>query len=139
MNRTNHLTRPVGRRRPPRFETLGRTAFLGVFRKIIFWNYGRTSWQYDVLAVLILAFVFLTPPAWFSTGKPNGPLAHQNGVLRTTRKLFIRPENLPAHPGTQDFERQAQTEVGRSGVKVTRVQTLRGEGGQVAAYEVDIE
>jgi len=112
---------------------------LGVFRKILFWSYGRTSWQYDVLAVLILAFVFLTPPSWFSTGEPNGPPAHQSAVLRTTRKLFIRPENLPANPGTYDFERQAQTEAGRSDVKVTRVQALRGEGGQVAAYEVDIE
>lgn len=113
--------------------------FLGVVKKILFWSYGRTSWQYDVLAVLILAFVFLTPPAWFSTGEPNGPLGHQSGVLRTTRKLFIRPENLPANPGTHDFERQAQTEAGRSDVRVKRVQTLRGEGGQVAAYEVDIE
>jgi len=112
---------------------------LGVFRKILFWSYGRTSWQYDVLAVLILAFVFLTPPAWFSTGKPNGPLGHQSGVLRTTRKLFIRPENLPANPGANDFERQAQTEAGRSDVKVKRVQTLRDGDGRVAAYEVDIE
>ena len=112
---------------------------MGVFRKILFWSYGRTSWQYDVLAVLILAFVFLTPPEWFSTGEPNGPPAHQSAVLRTTRKLFIRPENLPANPGTHDFERRAQIEAGRSDVKVKRVQTLRAEGGHVAAYEVDLE
>ena len=112
---------------------------MGVFRKILFWSYGRTSWQYDVLAVLILAFVFLTPPAWFSTGEPKGPLGHQSGVLRTTRKLFIRPENLPANPGANDFERQAREATGRSDVRVKRVQPLRGEGGQLAAYEVDIE
>jgi hypothetical protein len=105
----------------------------------MFWSYGRTSWQYDVLAVLILAFVFLTPPAWFSTGEPNGPLGHQNAVLRTTRKLFIRPENLPANPGANDFERQAQTEAGLRDVKVTRVQLLRDADGRLAAYEVDIE
>lgn len=112
---------------------------MGVFRKILFWSYGRTSWQYDVLAALILAFVFLTPPAWFLTSEPNGTLTHQSGVLRTTRKLFIRPENLPANPDANDFERQAQTEAGRSDVKVKMVRILRDEGGQVAAYEVDIE
>ncbi len=112
---------------------------MGIFRKIFFWSYGRTSWQYDVLAALILAFIFLTPPAWFSTGEPNGLAGHQSGVLRMTRKLFIRPENLPANPGTHDFERQAQTEAGRSDVKVTRVQTLRDVDGRLAAYEVDIE
>jgi hypothetical protein len=112
---------------------------LGVFRKILLWNYGRTSWQYDVLSVAILAFVFLTPPAWFSTGKPNGPAAHQSDALKTTRRLFMRPENLPANPGTNDFERQAREATGRSDVRVKGVQALRGEGGRVAAYEVDIE
>jgi hypothetical protein len=112
---------------------------LGVFRKILFWSYGRTTWQYDVLSVLILAFVFLTPPWWFSTGKPAAPLGHQSTVLTTTRRLFIRPENLPANPGTQDFERQAREATGRSGVRVTRVQTLRDGAGRLAAYEVDIE
>ena len=92
-----------------------------------------------MLSVLILAFVFLTPPAWFSTGKPNGPPGHQSDALTTTRRLFMRPENLPANPGTNDFERQAQQATGRSDVRVKRVRPLRGEGGQVAAYEVDIE
>ena len=35
------------------------------FRQIFFWNYPRGSWQYDVLAVAILAFIFLTPNVWF--------------------------------------------------------------------------
>src|SRR6185436_16150760 len=34
-------------------------------KKIVFWNYPRTSWQWDVLCVLILAFIFLTPKSWF--------------------------------------------------------------------------
>ena len=34
-------------------------------KKIAFWNYSRTSWQWDVLCVLILVFIFLTPKSWF--------------------------------------------------------------------------
>src|SRR2546428_12805740 len=39
-------------------------------RKIVFWNYSRTSWQWDVLCVLILAFIFLTPKSWFASNPP---------------------------------------------------------------------
>ncbi|MFQ3591475.1 MAG: hypothetical protein SNJ67_14410 [Chloracidobacterium sp.] len=39
-----------------------------LFRAIkaaVLWNYERNSWQYDVLCVLILAFIFLIPSSWF--------------------------------------------------------------------------
>lgn len=34
-------------------------------RNIINWSYERGTWQYDVLCLLIIAFIFLTPKAWF--------------------------------------------------------------------------
>ena len=111
---------------------------LGVFKKILFWSYGRTSWQYDVLSVAILAFVFLTPPGWFQTGEPKAFSGHQNSVL-TARRLLVTPENLPANPGTEDFERHFSRELKRSGVRVKGWQALRDAGGRIAAYEVDIE
>ncbi|HKQ07121.1 MAG TPA: hypothetical protein VJ464_18480 [Blastocatellia bacterium] len=30
-------------------------------KKTLFWSYERGSWQYDLMCVLILAFVFLAP------------------------------------------------------------------------------
>jgi len=35
-------------------------------KKIINWNYERASWQWDLLCVLIMGFIFLTPKAWFN-------------------------------------------------------------------------
>lgn len=35
------------------------------FKRFIFWDYRRAGWQYDVMVGLILAFIFLTPRAWF--------------------------------------------------------------------------
>ena len=32
----------------------------------LFWTYGRTTRQYDVLCGLILCFIFLTPPIMFN-------------------------------------------------------------------------
>ena len=35
-------------------------------RGIINWKYERASWQWDLLCVLIMAFIFLTPKEWFN-------------------------------------------------------------------------
>ena len=44
----------------------------GVWEKIklvvarsVFWSYERATWQYDLMVLAILAFIFLTPPSWF--------------------------------------------------------------------------
>ena len=29
-----------------------------------FWTYERATWQYDLMVIAILAFVWLTPPDW---------------------------------------------------------------------------
>jgi len=34
-------------------------------KNFIQWNYERGCWQYDVFCLLIIAFIFLTPKAWF--------------------------------------------------------------------------
>jgi hypothetical protein len=40
-------------------------------KKILFWSYDRGTWQYDILCVLILAFIFFSPNALFRTSKPR--------------------------------------------------------------------
>ena len=34
-------------------------------RRLIFWDFARASWQYDVVVALILLFIFATPREWF--------------------------------------------------------------------------
>ncbi len=38
-------------------------------KNVINWNYERGSWQWDVLCILILAFIFLTPKSWFNSDR----------------------------------------------------------------------
>lgn len=38
-------------------------------KNVINWNYERASWQWDVLCLVILAFIFLTPKSWFDKSK----------------------------------------------------------------------
>jgi hypothetical protein len=34
-------------------------------KKVLFWSYERGSWQYDIMCVLILAFIFFGPNRLF--------------------------------------------------------------------------
>ncbi len=34
-------------------------------KNIILWSYARASWQWDLLCILIVLFIFLTPKSWF--------------------------------------------------------------------------
>jgi hypothetical protein len=39
----------------------------------LFWTYERATWQYDVMVIAILAFVWLTPPGWLGDPMASGP------------------------------------------------------------------
>ena len=111
---------------------------LRVIKNIVLWSYGRATWQYDVLCVLILAFVFLTPKSWFDGGKPGGGGLHQNSSVGA-EKLLLKPEILGENPDQQAIERGVRVATGRSGARVRGVRELRDATGRIAAYEVDIE
>lgn len=37
-------------------------------KNIIFWNHERGTWQYDLMCLLIIAFIFLSPKSWVDNG-----------------------------------------------------------------------
>ena len=37
-----------------------------------FWTYERATWQYDVMVIAILAFVWLVPPDWIKDPTASG-------------------------------------------------------------------
>jgi hypothetical protein len=55
---------------------------LGTLRTV-FWAYERGTWQYDLIVLAILAFIFLSPRNWFND-RPTlelTDLRHQQGVV----------------------------------------------------------
>ena len=46
---------------------------LRMFWHALFWTFDRATWQYDLMVVAILAFVWLTPPAWLGDPMASGP------------------------------------------------------------------
>lgn len=97
-----------------------------ITRKIAFWNYERTSWQWDVLCVLILVFIFLTPKSWF---------ANTSYQQRTT----IAVDVVGNHLERAEIERRARKKVNLpNGQLVSAPQEVKDLSGKVVAYEVDI-
>ena len=39
----------------------------------LFWTYERATWQYDLMVIAILAFIWLTPPSWLGDPMASGP------------------------------------------------------------------
>lgn len=39
----------------------------------LYWTFDRATWQYDLMVIAILAFVWLTPPAWLGDPTADGP------------------------------------------------------------------
>src|SRR5437868_14802188 len=46
-------------------EVEARSTAPGLGKRLIFWDFARASWQYDVVVALILLFIFATPREWF--------------------------------------------------------------------------
>lgn len=58
---------------------------MDLLKRIIFWNYERASWQWDVLCILCMMFIFLTPKTWFEKS--------QKYTTRNSR-LIVKADNF---------------------------------------------
>lgn len=118
---------------------------LRTIKKILFWNYARNTWQYDVLCALILAFIFLTPQSWFDTGMPmkterGGEPAvgqeHQKPVA--SRVILSFSDNFSSSLPRNEIEDRVRALTGRPDTQVLDMREQTEAGGKIVAYEVDI-
>jgi hypothetical protein len=100
-------------------------------RKIFFWTYPRTSWQWDVLCVLILVFIFLTPKSWFENTAFQRTHAGQMTVV-------LSADVAGAQPDKAAIGKQATRASGKANAQVVAVRERRDPNGKLIAYEVDI-
>jgi len=64
------------------------------FGRLIFWDFPRASWPYDLVVAGILAFIFLTPREYFKD-QPNAPSIV---MLPANQGYLLEPsllENVP--------------------------------------------
>lgn len=104
-------------------------------KKIFFWNYARNTWQWDLLCVVILIFIFLTPNRWFASSELPRNGLHQSPVMRT---LVLSPEVIANEADKVEIARQVKALTGLDKVEVVAVRKVVDAGGKTRSYEVDI-
>jgi hypothetical protein len=109
---------------------------LTTLKKIFFWNYARNTWQWDVLCVVCLIFIFLTPKSWFSNSERPQTKSHQSAVTST---LVLSPEVVVDETDKGQIEQRVRTLTGRGNAEVTAVRKVVGPDGRIVGFEVDIK
>lgn len=100
-------------------------------KRVFFWTYPRTSWQWDVLCVLILVFIFLTPKSWFENTAFQRSHAAQTTVIMSADVIGTQSDK-------GEIERRAKQLSGRANAQVLALRERRDGTGKLIAYEVDI-
>jgi len=108
---------------------------LTTLKKIFFWNYARNTWQWDVLCVVCLIFIFLTPKSWLSGGERPHAETHQNAVVTT---VVLSPEVVLNEADRSQLEERVRALTGRTNVEVVNVRKVVAADGKTRSFEVDI-
>jgi hypothetical protein len=108
---------------------------LTTLKKIFFWNYARNTWQWDLLCVVILIFIFLTPKSWFASGEPAQRMVHQSPVVTT---VILNPEVVVNEGDKVQIAERVKALTGRKDVEVLAVRKNLGPDGRTKSFEVDI-
>jgi hypothetical protein len=110
-------------------------ALTTTLKKIFFWNYARNTWQWDLLCVVCLIFIFLTPKRWFDNSERPMNNGHQSPIART---LVLSPEVVVNEADKSRIEQSVREMTGRAQVEVVAVRKVVDADGRIRGFEVDI-
>ncbi len=102
-----------------------------VIKRLIFWDFARASWRYDIAVGLILVFIFATPRDWFHD-QPKASSIILMSSLHGSNRVFIATELLQDIPDQQRPQRAQSLIHQRTGKSwhVVRVEPIRDETEQ---------
>jgi hypothetical protein len=125
-------------------------------RGTIFWSYERGSWPYDLMVVIIVLFVLITPRRWFHD-QPENNFASSSGVMliaqdpsahietyRLDQGLFGNAQ--PAGQSAAELEEKTHQLLSESveslkgqRFQVQRIDPVRGSDGSLLYYKVEVK
>lgn len=73
---------------------------MGKVGRFIFWDFKRGSWQYDVVVILILLFIFKTPHDFFHD-QPKASSVSMLPAEQGAGLFWIDPQQLAGVPADQ--------------------------------------
>ena len=107
-----------------------------VLKRVIFWDFPRASWQYDVIVVGILAFIFLTPREFFR----DQPKAQSVVLVQTdspgVEVFYLEPKQLLSTPENERFQMVSQMLERRDGKKLhlEKLTTMRDAEMEITGF-----
>jgi hypothetical protein len=107
---------------------------LTTLKKLFFWNYPRNTWQWDLLCVVILIFIFLTPKSWFHGGELGIAREHQIPVVT----VLLESQGIESERDTVKIEGRVKALTGRANVQVLGIRRVENPDGTTRGFEVDI-
>ncbi len=97
-------------------------------RRLIFWDFPRASWRYDLVVALILLFIFAIPREWFND-QPRAASVILMSSAHGSNRVFIANELLS---GLSEEEQVKRSEIlirerTGKGWHVLRVEPIRDD------------
>lgn len=87
-------------------------------KRIIFWDFPRASWQYDVVVVAILAFIFLTPREVFRDQPKAQSIVLLPNESPGVEVFYLEPKLLIEIPEGERFQHASRLLARRDGKKL---------------------
>jgi len=104
-------------------------------KSLLFWEFPRASWQYDLVVALILAFIFLTPKSFFKDQPRPASIVQMPSELGMTvfwlETSLLAPVSEPQRPA--HAAELLRRRLGR-GVQVVRVEPIHDAEGEIRGY-----
>jgi hypothetical protein len=100
-------------------------------RRLVFWDFARASWQYDLVVGIILIFIFAMPRDWFRD-QPKASSIILMSSQHGSNRVFIANdllENVAEGQRAQRAQLLIHQRTGKSW-HVARVEPIRDEDAQ---------
>jgi hypothetical protein len=109
-------------------------------KPVVFWSYRRGSWQYDLICVAILAFIFGTPHSFFND-RPGAPTTRAIEWLADAGAdsvFWVQASAVEAEDQSEVEQELQRLVARRSGknLRVTKIERSAGPEGDLNAYLV---
>ena len=106
-------------------------------KKYLLWTFERGSRPYDVICLVILAFIFITPPAAFND-RPDFMRVFSGQAIRQTNDDDGQPVWVVKVKTEQDAVDRLKASLGEA-VTISRTEPVYDAAGQLVAYSVWVQ
>ena len=106
-------------------------------KKYLLWSFERGSRAYDVICLVIIAFIFLTPQSVFHDRKKSAPIASDEAICQTNDDDG-QPVCVVKVKTEQDAVDRLKALLGEA-VTISRTEPVYDATGELVAYSIWIQ